>query len=67
MAFLTYLPTPIRYFTTWAYYMFPIKCTVFFSTVSTMEEASIALNKQEIRITRYIRKRVTVLTLLVGK
>ena len=27
------------------------------------EEASIALNKQEIRITRYIRKRVTVLTL----
>ena len=32
-----------------------------------MEEASIALNKQEIRITRYIRKRVTVLTLLLGK
>ena len=31
------------------------------------EEASIALNKQEIRITRYIRKRVTVLTLLLGK
>ena len=31
------------------------------------EEASIALNKQEICITRYIRKRVTVLTLLVGK
>ena len=28
------------------------------------EEASIALNKQEIRITQYIRKRVTVLTLL---
>ena len=31
------------------------------------EEASIALNKQEICITRYIRKRVTVLTLLLGK
>ena len=32
-----------------------------------MEEVSIALNKQEICITRYIRKRVTVLTLLLGK
>ena len=37
------------------------------SVAPLRSSANIALNKQEIRITRYIRKRVTVLTLLVGK
>ena len=37
------------------------------SVAPLRSSANIALNKQEIRITRYIRKRVTVLTLLLGK
>ena len=37
------------------------------SVAPLRSSANIALNKQEIRITWYIRKRVTVLTLLLGK
>ena len=39
----------------------------FYKSPPLRSSANIALNKQEIRITRYIRKRVTVLTLLLGK
>ena len=42
-------------------------CHPFSDVAPLWSSANIALNKQEIRITRYIRKRVTVLTLLLGK